>query len=194
MHAASRPHHLSQPFPIRWAWSTKFPPAQLGNFMLGVAAGALALRASAIAPTPGEVAPLQAAAKNGAASDVVVTRWRGNAWAGLVADITALSVVCLVTLLPLRGGTHIEGWDPLLEHALSPLLALWCAMPSAAPPFALRPDPATFDHTSRATGCSPRQSGARPRLAESRACWGNLLWPVRVSIPSTCTCCTRLSS
>ena len=40
MHAASRPNHLSQPFPIRWAWSTKFPPAQLGNFMLGVAAGA----------------------------------------------------------------------------------------------------------------------------------------------------------
>jgi hypothetical protein len=106
--------------------------------MLGVATASLALRTVADAPAPGEVAPLHGAAKGGAASEssragARVARWWRDSWVGLLADAAVLTVVCLVALLPFVGGTHNSGWDPLLDHALAPLIALWCAAPSACP-------------------------------------------------------------
>merc|ERR1740130_1532380 len=170
----------------------EFPPAQLDAFMLGVAGAAVALRATTDAPAPGEEAPLNAPVKEGAKSQRAKAWgvcWAREPWVGLLADGAALSVVCLVVLLPLVGGSHLKGWDPLLDHAFAPLLALWCAAPSAVPLFALRP--ASHRIPFPVPGCSPPQSGALPRPAESRECCANQRWPVRASTPSTCTCCTR---
>ena len=190
----SRRHKAALATKSRWMYSYEFPPAQLGDFMLGVAVAALALRATTDAPAPGEEAPLNAPVKDGAKSQRAKAWggcWAREPWVGLLADGAALSVVCLIVLLPLVGGSHRTGWDPLLDHAFSPLLALWCAAPSAVLLFALRP--ASHRIPFPVPGCSPPQSGALPRPAESRECCAIQRWPVRASTPSTCTCCTGSS-
>lgn len=123
------------------AWSYFFPPAQLGDFMLGVATAALALRAVADAPAPGEVAPLQGTTKDGAASEGAkagawVARWARESWVGLLADAAVLTVACLIVLLPMVGRENSTGWEPLLQHALAPLFALWLLATTVGSPAA----------------------------------------------------------
>jgi hypothetical protein len=179
----------------RTAWSYFFPPAQLGDFMLGVAAAALALRAVADAPAPGEVAPLQGTTKDGAASEGAkagawVARWARESWVGLLADAAVLTVACLIVLLPMVGRENSTGWEPLLQHALAPLFALWCAAHSVV----LGPLAAPAHRTlPRMPGCSLPQSGAPPRPVGSRECCATQRWPAWASTASTCTCCTLLS-
>lgn len=74
----SRRHKAALATKSRWMYSYEFPPAQLGDFMLGVAVAALALRATTDAPAPGEEAPLNAPVKDGAKSQ------RAKAWGGVL--------------------------------------------------------------------------------------------------------------
>ena len=102
------------------------PPANVGDFSLGVVAAVLVHRAESRAATAAEATPLLGATGHQATASrqrrLVV--WARASWPAILADAAAITTAAVIMALP-DIGEHRTGPEALLDHAFSPLLAAW---------------------------------------------------------------------
>ena len=103
-----------------------WPPANIGDFSLGVAAAALVHRAESSAVTAAEATPLlgDSGPQATASRQRRLVVWARASWAAILADAAAIATAAVIVALP-DIGPHRTGPEALLDHAFSPLLAAW---------------------------------------------------------------------
>ena len=111
-----------------------WPPANVGDFCLGVAAAALVHRAESSAVTAAEATPLLGASGPGATASRQrrLVLWARASWAMILADAAAITTAATIVALP-DIGPHRTGPEALLDHAFAPLLAAWIYGSSVGP-------------------------------------------------------------